>query len=249
MPQIVLGPTLPGRYPRWGYIDRLESNPAMPRALAATLALVVAVGIGISGARRFWPSGDALVLVESRELTGVQITPFRISAPPLVYKTKVDPMPATREKQGVFMPVDDADVVTDEISGEPGVGTAAPGATPGVWDEENWDGVTGFGPTSGESESFIVVEQEPQLVWMQSPEYPEIARDAGIEGRVLVRALVGEDGSVQKVLLIQGVLGLDEAALEAGMTAVFRPALQQGRPVAVWVVIPIDFSLRAPGLD
>ncbi|HZL85246.1 MAG TPA: energy transducer TonB [Candidatus Krumholzibacteria bacterium] len=248
MPQIVLGPTLPGRYPRWGYIDRLESNPAMPRALAATLALVIAAGIGISGTRRFWPSGDALVLVESRELTGVQITPFRISAPPLVYKTKVDPMPAPREKQGVIVPVDDADVVTDEISGEPGAGNA-PGVVSGICDGETWDGLTHFGTTSGESESFIVVEQEPQLVWMQSPEYPEIARDAGIEGRVLVRALVGEDGSVQKVLLIQSVLGLDEAALEAGMTAVFRPALQQGRPMAVWVVIPIDFSLRGPGLD
>ncbi len=249
MPQIVLGPTLPGRYPRWGYIDRLESNPTMPRALAATLALVVAAGIGLSGARRFWPSGDALAPIESPELPGARIIPFPNFPPPAVYETKVDPRPATLEKQGAILPVDDANFMSVETTGESGADTAPPGAARGVGDGENLDGVTGFGTTSGEPESFIVVEQEPQLVWMQAPEYPEIARDAGIEGRVLVRALVGEDGTVEKVLLIQGVLGLDEAALEAAMTAVFRPALQQGRPVAVWVVIPIDFSLRGPGLD
>ncbi len=63
---------------------------------------------------------------------------------------------------------------------------------------------------------------------------------------MLVRALVGADGTVQKVMLLQSVVGLDEAALEAAQTAVFRPALQQGQPVTVWVVIPIDFNLRSP---
>ena len=38
-PQAVLGLGLPGRYPRWGYLDRLEVNEHMPRACAATLAL------------------------------------------------------------------------------------------------------------------------------------------------------------------------------------------------------------------
>ena len=248
MPQIVLGPTLPGRYPRWGYIDRLESNPAMPRALAATLALVVAAGIGISAVRRFLPSGDAAAPIEWRQLPVAEITPFRLQPPPVAHKTKVEPRPAKLEEQGAIVLVDDADTAPVETFGESGVGNA-PAVANGIWDGETWDGSTGFGAKSVEPESFIVVEQEPQLVWMQSPEYPEIARDAGIEGRVLVRALVGVNGTVEKVLLIQGVLGLDEAALEAGMTAVFRPALQQGRPVAVWVVIPIDFSLRGPGLD
>lgn len=79
---------------------------------------------------------------------------------------------------------------------------------------------------------------------MRTPDYPGLARAAGIEGTVLVRVLVGEDGFVKKSILLQSVLALDEAALDASATAVFRPARQQERPVAVWVVIPIEFRLR-----
>ena len=41
--------------------------------------------------------------------------------------------------------------------------------------------------------------------------------------------------------------GMATQSLEAAKTAVFRPALQQGLPVQAWVVIPIEFSLRAGG--
>jgi len=79
---------------------------------------------------------------------------------------------------------------------------------------------------------------------MQPPAYPEIAREAGVEGTVLVRVLVDAQGTVRDRILLQSVLGLDEAALAAAATAVFRPALQQDKPVAVWVVLPIEFRLR-----
>jgi protein TonB len=74
--------------------------------------------------------------------------------------------------------------------------------------------------------------------------YPDIAREAGVEGTVLVRVLVGEDGFVKEQMIVQSVPMLDEAAAQAAADAVFKPALQKDKPVAVWMVIPIEFQLR-----
>ena len=77
-------------------------------------------------------------------------------------------------------------------------------------------------------------------------EYPEIARKAGVEGRVLVYAQVDEQGVVQRTRVIQslGPNGCDEAA-EAAIKAVkWKPAKQRDRAVKVWIAVPVDFKLR-----
>jgi protein TonB len=79
---------------------------------------------------------------------------------------------------------------------------------------------------------------------MKEPAYPDIAREAGVEGTVMIRVLVGEDGFVKDMMIVQSVQMLDDAAVNAAQTAVFKPALQKDKPVAVWMVIPIEFSLR-----
>jgi len=82
-------------------------------------------------------------------------------------------------------------------------------------------------------------------VYRTEPEYPELARKAGIEGRVYIKILVDKEGKVRDAILLRGVgAGLDEAALEAVRQWVYTPAIQNNRPVAVWVAQPIDFSLR-----
>jgi protein TonB len=93
--------------------------------------------------------------------------------------------------------------------------------------------------------TFQYVEKEPQLVDGGAPVYPELARLSKIEGTVLVRALVGADGKVREVIVLKAVNDLlDQAAAAATMGYVFLPAMQNGRPVAVWVTIPFRFSLR-----
>jgi protein TonB len=79
---------------------------------------------------------------------------------------------------------------------------------------------------------------------MPSPIYPELARLADVEGTVLIRALIGRDGFVKEVGVVRGVPMLNEAAIVAIRGARFRPALQQHRPVAVWFVVPVRFTLR-----
>jgi protein TonB len=93
-------------------------------------------------------------------------------------------------------------------------------------------------------DDYVAYEKEPDLVSMQEPIYPELAREAGVEGTVLIRVLVGEDGFVKDEIIIQSVAMLDDAAAVAARTAVFKPALQKDKPVAVWMVIPIEFRLH-----
>jgi protein TonB len=84
----------------------------------------------------------------------------------------------------------------------------------------------------------------PVRLSMKRPEYPDMARMAGIEGVVTVQVLVGKDGRVSKTKVTDGPVPLHAAAVAAAMSAVFQAATTDGRPVAVWVAMPIKFTLR-----
>ncbi len=76
--------------------------------------------------------------------------------------------------------------------------------------------------------------------------YPEIARDAGVSGTVLVVAHIDEKGKVGECWVIQGIpkTGLDEAAMDAVRKTKFHPAKQRDICVGVYIVIPIEFRLE-----
>ena len=93
-------------------------------------------------------------------------------------------------------------------------------------------------PSEGE---FVYYEDEPVPVTQVQPIYPEFAREAQIQGKVTLHVLVGKDGRVKNVKIIKGVKGLDEAAVYAIKKWVFKPALSNNKPVAVWVEVPMDF--------
>lgn len=98
--------------------------------------------------------------------------------------------------------------------------------------------------TSPAPDDFIVVDQEPAKVSQDAPEYPSVARAAGIEGTVLVRVLVGKNGRVKDAIYIDGPEALKEAALKSARTSVWRPALVDHKPLEVWVNMPVTFRLR-----
>lgn len=95
---------------------------------------------------------------------------------------------------------------------------------------------------------FVAVEEMPEPIGgLNSIQakivYPELARRAGIEGKVFVRAYVDETGSVTRAEVIKGIgLGCDEAALDAVLNTKFNPGKQRGKPIKVQVVIPISFK-------
>lgn len=97
-------------------------------------------------------------------------------------------------------------------------------------------------------DDFVFVEKEPQVDLAELQKkivYPEMAKRAGIEGKVTVRVLVGKDGKPIKAVVQQSDSELlDKAAVDAVMKSVFTPAIQNQQPVATWVSIPINFTLR-----
>jgi protein TonB len=102
-----------------------------------------------------------------------------------------------------------------------------------------------------EPEVFIVVEKNPELIGglaelQRSIVYPEIARKAGIEGRVFLEFIVDERGRVVNPRVVRGIGGgCDEAALAAIQKARFKPGMQRGRPVKVKYSLPIVFKLQS----
>jgi len=100
------------------------------------------------------------------------------------------------------------------------------------------------------SDVFVVVERMPELIGgieklQESIKYPEMAKKAGIEGRVYVKFIINERGRVIDPVVIRGIgAGCDEVALEAVSKARFKPGMQRGRPVKVWYTIPIVFKLK-----
>lgn len=97
---------------------------------------------------------------------------------------------------------------------------------------------------------FVAVEEMPEPIGgikaiQEKITYPEIAKRAGVEGKVYILAFVNENGDVTKTQLIKGIgAGCDEAARDAVMKTKFKPGKQRGTPVKVQVSIPIVFKLQ-----
>jgi len=76
--------------------------------------------------------------------------------------------------------------------------------------------------------------------------YPTGARRAGIQGTTLLGVFVGVDGGVGDVVVKEsaGHPDLDAAAAEAVKRWRFEPARRGSEPVAMWVLLPVEFRLR-----
>ncbi len=92
-------------------------------------------------------------------------------------------------------------------------------------------------------------EKMPQIIGgieaiTKNLHYPEIAKKAGIEGRVMVSLKVNEKGNVVEAKVLKGIgSGCDEAAVDVLKKLKFTPAMNNNIPVKVRIVIPIVFKL------
>ena len=101
-------------------------------------------------------------------------------------------------------------------------------------------------PPEGPRVKFIPYDDPPVPKTPISPEYPEIAQEAGIEGTVYVQAFIDKKGRVKEVSIVKGIpnTGLNEAAMDAIRKTRFRPAKQRERAVGVYISIPVHFKLK-----
>ncbi len=101
-----------------------------------------------------------------------------------------------------------------------------------------------------EPEIFQAVEDLPVLIGglpalNAELKYPEIARKAGVEGKVFVRFVVDEQGDVSNISVERGIgAGCDQEAIRAISKAKFKPGRQRGKAVKVWMTIPVVFKLK-----
>jgi len=158
--------------------------------------------------------------------------------------------PAVRPSVGVPVPVPDAQIseettlATQEelaqiqapISGE---GAGGSGDSLVVSDE----GLL-FGEDEPPMDAFIPYQTPPALVKRVEPGYPELARKAGMQGKVFIKVLIDKEGKVKKAVVLQGPEIFHEATIAAVLQWVFKPAIQHDRPITVWMVIPVTFQLK-----
>ncbi len=106
-----------------------------------------------------------------------------------------------------------------------------------------------------EPEPFVVVEEMPMFPGgdiellkyiFEHTQYPEVAKENNIQGRVIVRFCVTSKGGVSQVSVLKGVdPELDaEAVRVVSSLPAFKPGKQGGKPVPVWYMVPITFTLK-----
>jgi len=104
---------------------------------------------------------------------------------------------------------------------------------------------SGDGPlTAGLGDVTNPVLIEPSAV---EPEYPALARAARLDCTVILKAVIRADGSVEDIVVLRSSrpsMGFEEAAIQAVRQWRYAPALQNGRPVEVYLTVSVEFKLH-----
>ena len=101
-------------------------------------------------------------------------------------------------------------------------------------------------PSASQGEQTTEPDYKAAYLRNPKPVYPPSALKMRIEGTVILRVLVLEDGSSGKVVLgkSSGNELLDRSALDTVAKWKFKPAQSKGKNVAQWVNVPINFSMK-----
>ena len=215
--------------------ERLASALLLSSLLVAALALAV-VGL----AERLATAPPVVPRVVS--IPGVDIVPPPVWTPP--QPRSATPPVRAPSVAGTPIPVPEPDVpLAQDRGAEETTGPVASGSASGSAEEA--DALSGQEvlPDRG---VYVRVDELPEPVKQVKPGYPEIAREAGVEGLVIVMVLVGKTGRVLDARLDdkRQVPMLNDVALAAARQWVFTPALTGGNPVPVWTAIPFHFRLH-----
>ena len=103
-----------------------------------------------------------------------------------------------------------------------------------------------------ESKPLTIAEKMPSFkgnvnAWLASHlNYPAVAAENGVQGKVIVRFVVGKDGSVSQASVVRSVdPALDREALRVvNLMPNWNPGMNNGQPAAVWFTLPVTFKLQ-----
>jgi TonB family protein len=179
----------------------------------------------------------------------VKITYNMLGAPPSLTGSDVEQSKVATGKVGaaptvgIPKPVEDSKAVNEDAATQSELGAMSAGAATET---------SGNNPITVDNEipdksAYVAVDKAPEVLKGPQPVYPDIAKKAGIGGKVFVQMLIDVDGHVVRADIAKssGNTALDEAAVEAAKQWLFTPAIAPGgKPVRVWVMQSFTYKLN-----
>jgi len=108
-----------------------------------------------------------------------------------------------------------------------------------------WNGPVGTPEPQNEVIRFNGTMTRPVHLSGRQPRYSELARRSGVQGTVILEAIIDKKGRVSNVRILKGLpFGLDAEAVSAVQGWTFEPARQDGRPVSVYYTLTVNFQIQ-----
>ena len=243
-----------------------RKQPKRRRWLSLPLAIVLhLVGLTAFAFASYWSVGAVQEPQTTVAVIDVVLPPPEIQRgggvkPPKPPETKTEVKPPAPQTPVQPDPEHTADQPRDTSTREEiqdpdpnyqGTDPTAP-ARPG---DPNANGHSENGTTTGTSDPVPPVDSAPMILTAEMsrpvplqrllPKYTEVARRAGIQGTVIVEAVIDEKGNATNVRILRGLpMGLDRSAMEAIQQTQFKPAMIGNRPVKVYYTLPVTFTIQ-----
>jgi protein TonB len=234
---------MPG-LPKYGAIELKEVQRKY-----MTIALVIATGFQLTLVGIYY--GSKALTTERPPERIIKVVKYSELGPPPSISSASDVAPAVsvagptaKPSVGIPVPVPDAEVSSEAtIASQTELSQmTSPVSTEGV----------GQGAVIEQDISvdepppaFVPFEKEPVVIKEIKPTYPEIAQKAGLEGTVYAKLWITKDGKVKEVVIMKSDSEIfNQAVIDAAKQWLFTPAMMKNGPVAVWLAVPFNFTLK-----
>jgi protein TonB len=170
--------------------------------------------------------------------------------PPPAPKAAVQPRavstPQPVQENKFTAPIETPDEVKPEEGIDLGVEGGVPGGVEGGVPGGVVGGIVGGMPDAPPPPTAVRVGgqiKEPKKLKSVNPTYPDIAKQARVQGVVILECTISPQGKVTDVKILRGIPLLDAAAVDAVKQWVYSPTLLNGVPVPVIMTVTVNFKL------
>jgi len=223
-----------------------QKNMFLGTGFSAGLTLLCILGVWLYSVVTYEDIGDARNIIRIKTIAELGAPPSLAAKPPQIDIAK--PQMAA-PKVGIPTPVADEEAVDEN-------------AVMATQDELQDINAPTLAPTDGSDQQlvidipeddympspdqFVPVETNPEQIYEEPGEFPRLAREGGFTASVIIQAFVDKTGTVKKAQAIKCTrpgMGFEEAAVKAAYKCKYRPAIQNGNPIGVWISYKYDFVI------